>query len=62
MDYLRDVMKTVGLEPERLQMHYCSAAEGQKFQTTVKKMTHEIGRLGPNPLKKLVSVKKKTKK
>ena len=54
-------MKTVGLEPNRLQMHYCSAAEGQKFQKTMQSMSTEIADLGPIPLRKL-SIPKKAKK
>ena len=46
-------MNSVGLETERLQMHYCSAAEGQKFQKTMVKMSAEITALGPSPLRKL---------
>ena len=56
-------MKTVGLEPERLQMHYCSAAEGQKFQKTIQSMSAEISELGPSPLRKLIKPPKvKSKK
>jgi len=46
-------MDSVGLEPERLQMHYCSAAEGQKFQKTMVDMSAQITALGPSPLRKL---------
>ena len=46
-------MKSVGLEPERLQIHYCSAAEGQKFQSTMQEMSKQISTLGPSPLRKL---------
>ena len=54
-------MKTVGLEPERLQMHYCSAAEGQKFQKTIQAMSAEISELGPSPLRKLIKPPKPKK-
>jgi coenzyme F420-reducing hydrogenase delta subunit len=61
MHYMKDVLKSVGLEPERLQMHFCSAAEGQKFQSTMTIMSKEISDLGPSPLKKLaIEPKKKT--
>ncbi len=66
-------MDSVGLEPARLQMHYCSAAEGQKFQKTMVDMSAKITALGPSPLRKLApkpkpksdtkkEPKKKTKK
>ncbi|MBN2157648.1 MAG: hydrogenase iron-sulfur subunit [Candidatus Lokiarchaeota archaeon] len=51
--YLQQVMDSVGLESERLQMHYCSAAEGQKFQKTMVAMFEKINALGPSPLREL---------
>jgi hypothetical protein len=36
-------------------MHYCSAAEGQKFQKTMVEMAKQITTLGPSPLRKLAS-------
>jgi coenzyme F420-reducing hydrogenase delta subunit len=54
-------MKSVGLEPQRIQMHYCSAAEGQKFQSTITVMSKEISELGPSPLRKLAEAPKKKK-
>ena len=59
--YLKTVMQSVGLEPERLQMHYCSAAEGQKFQKTMIEMSQQISELGPSPLRKLSKPPKKKK-
>lgn len=50
---MKNVLKSVGIEPERLQMHFCSAAEGQKFQKTIQVMSKEIQELGPSPLRKL---------
>jgi hypothetical protein len=48
-------MESVGLQHERLSMHYCSAAEGQKFQKTMVEMAKQITTLGPSPLRKLAS-------
>ena len=59
VEYVRDVMKAVGLEPERISMHFCSAAEGQKFQTTVIELAKIIKKLGPSPLRGLAADTKK---
>ena len=32
VEYVKEILKTVGMNPERIKMIYCSAAEGQKFQ------------------------------
>jgi coenzyme F420-reducing hydrogenase delta subunit len=37
--------------PERIQMFSCSAAEGQKFQEEVIRVTEIIEDLGTNPIK-----------
>ncbi len=55
-------MKNLGLEPERLQMHFCSAAEGQRFQKTMQSMSQEIEALGPSPLRALAAAPKQAKK
>ena len=49
--YLRDIMETVGLEPDRLRMTYCSAAEGARFKNIAIDMDRTIRKLGPNPLR-----------
>ena len=41
----------MGLEPERLQIGYCSAAEGQRFQRMAIRIDKEIRELGPSPLR-----------
>lgn len=61
MEYLKSILKSVGLEPERVQVHSCSAAEGQKFQSTMTIMAKEISELGPSPLKQLAIEPKKEK-
>ncbi|MBD3354036.1 MAG: hydrogenase iron-sulfur subunit [Candidatus Lokiarchaeota archaeon] len=62
VEYVQKVLKSVGVEPERVQMHFCSAAEGQKFQTTVKEMAKKIAELGKSPLKEFAEQEKKKKK
>lgn len=48
---LREVVKQLGLEPERVRLEWISAAEGDRFAKVVTEMIKEIRRLGPNPLK-----------
>lgn len=47
---LKEYLKEIGLEPERLRLEWISAAEGQKFAETMKSFVNEIKLLGPNPL------------
>jgi len=46
------VVKTVGLDPKRLRMEYCSSAEGSKYREVVISFDEEIRKLGPSPLRK----------
>jgi coenzyme F420-reducing hydrogenase delta subunit len=43
-------METIGLERERLQMVFVSAAEGERFRQICVDMDATIRKLGPNPL------------
>ena len=56
--YTKEILKTVGLSPERIQMFHCSAAEGQKFQEEAIRISETIQNLGRNPLKDSISSKK----
>jgi F420-non-reducing hydrogenase iron-sulfur subunit len=48
---LKELLKQLGIEPERLRLEWISAAEGEKFAKVVKEMVAEIKKLGPSPLK-----------
>ena len=48
---LKEVLKELGIEPERLRLEWISASEGDKFATIIREMVEEIKKLGPNPLK-----------
>lgn len=50
--YTKEILKTVGISPERVQLFHCSAAEGQRFQQEATRISEEIQKLGSNPLKK----------
>lgn len=41
-------LQFVGLEPERFQVHWISAAEGAKFAEVMNEVTQQIRQLGPN--------------
>jgi F420-non-reducing hydrogenase iron-sulfur subunit len=48
---LMDVMNTLGLESQRVWIRWIGADEGRKFAETIKEMTEELKKLGPNPMK-----------
>ena len=59
VEYTKEILKTTGLNPERIQMFHCSAAEGQKFQQEVTRISEVIENLGNNPVKQSDSNKEK---
>ena len=54
LEYMKQVCKTMGISPERLEMHYVSAAEGAGFAEIATNITEKLVKLGPNPLKKKI--------
>jgi F420-non-reducing hydrogenase iron-sulfur subunit len=44
---LRRVIEAMGIEPERLQLVWASAAEGQRFASEVGRVVEEVRALGP---------------
>jgi F420-non-reducing hydrogenase iron-sulfur subunit len=50
MVLLKNILTTLGMEPERIWVKWISASEGQKFADTVKEIVDETKKLGPNPL------------
>ena len=51
MTHVQDVLKTIGLEPERVQMFNLSSAMAGQFAEATKEMTEKIEELGVNPLR-----------
>ncbi|HDS45426.1 MAG TPA: hydrogenase iron-sulfur subunit [Methanomicrobia archaeon] len=47
---MRTILKQFGMD-DRVQLHWISASEGDKFATTMKQMAADIKQLGPNPMK-----------
>jgi F420-non-reducing hydrogenase iron-sulfur subunit len=53
--YVQNVLRSIGLEPERVQMFNLSSAMGGRFSEAAKEMTEKIEELGVNPLRKVTS-------
>ena len=49
---LKKVVRTLGLEEERLKLKWISTSEGIVFATTVAEMVDELEKLGPTPFRK----------
>jgi len=49
---LKNLLRQLGIEPERLRLEWISAAEGQRFAHVVTDFVEEIKKLGPNPLER----------
>ena len=55
---MQDVLKNIGLEPERVQMFNLSSAMAGRFAEATKEMTEKVEALGPNPLREKVKSEK----
>jgi coenzyme F420-reducing hydrogenase delta subunit len=51
VEYTRDLLESIGLEGQRLQMINVSAAMAGEFASSAADFTDEIRGLGPNPLR-----------
>ena len=49
---MQDVLRNIGLEPERVQIFNLSSAMAGHFAEATKEMTEKVEALGPNPLQK----------
>ncbi len=48
---MQDLLKNIGLEPERVQMFNLSSAMARQFAEATKEMMEKVEALGPNPLR-----------
>ena len=62
VEYVKEILKVTGVSPERVQMFHCSAAEGQRFQNEVTRISNLIEDLGNNPLKEAQAKQKAKEK
>ncbi len=51
VEFLKRLMESFGLEPDRLALEWVSAAEGAKFQEVINAFVGRIIELGPSPLR-----------
>ncbi len=51
---MQDILKNIGLEPERVQMFNLSSAMAGRFAEATTEMTEKVEALGPNPLREKV--------
>ena len=51
VERVQQLMREVGLEPERLEMFNLSSAEGTRFAEIVTLMSERLAQLGPSPLR-----------
>jgi len=51
----KEILKAIGIEPERLDIFFMSGSQGYSFAIAAENMTNRIRSLGPNPLKTIGS-------
>jgi F420-non-reducing hydrogenase iron-sulfur subunit len=52
VEYTKELLKEIGLEPERLEMFHIGASDAPAWARAVTTMTERAKALGANPLKK----------
>ncbi len=57
VNYLKELLKEVGIEPERVEMYNLSSAQGQRFAQIANEMTEKIRALGPSPVRRRIDAK-----
>ncbi len=50
VQYVKNVLKEIGIEPERVEMFNLSAGEGPRFAEIAREMVDRIKKLGPTPV------------
>jgi len=53
---LRNTVRTLGLDVNRIMLAWISASEGQRFADVTNQFAKQIMELGPNPMKKKISL------
>jgi len=62
VEYLKEVLKSIGISEQRIMIGNCTAAEGQKFQKEATNFDKLIKKLGPSPLRSKGDTPKKKAK
>ena len=50
VEYVKKVLASLGIEPERIEMYNMSSAEGPRFAQVANEFTERIRNLGPSPI------------
>jgi len=50
--YVKDILKSLGIEEERVDMYNLSAAMGQRFAEIMAEATEKVKKLGPSPVRR----------
>jgi coenzyme F420-reducing hydrogenase delta subunit len=48
----KNLLETIGLGKDRLEMFFMSSAEGGRFSEVAREMTERVRKLGPSPIKR----------
>ncbi|MCE5245116.1 MAG: hydrogenase iron-sulfur subunit, partial [Desulfobacteraceae bacterium] len=51
VEYVRGILKSIGIEPERVVMVNLSAGQGPQFAEMAREVTETVRKLGPSPLR-----------
>ena len=51
VQYVKGLLRDLGIEPERVEMYNMSAAQGGRFAEVAREMVDRIKKLGPSPLR-----------
>ena len=51
MVILKEILKDLGLDPDRLKVEWIAASEGPRFAEVVKEFDERLKAMGPNPMK-----------
>jgi len=52
VNHIQNLLKRVGLEPDRIEMVNMSSAMGRQFAEAATRMTERVRSLGPSPLRR----------
>lgn len=51
VNYVKELLKDIGIETERIEMYNLSSAMGPRFAEIAQEMTQKIKELGPSPVR-----------
>jgi F420-non-reducing hydrogenase iron-sulfur subunit len=51
VNLVHDLLEELGIERDRLMLRWVSASEGERFGNVVEKLTNNIKKIGPSPLR-----------